>query len=338
MMRLFMTAIVAASSLLAQPTRFGAETRVVTVPVNVTNENGQPAENLDEQAFRLVDNGRRRSISVDTVDTGIAPIAIAIVVQSSSLSAPALEKVKRAVGMIHPIITGERGCAMLLSFAERVEMLQECTSQEAVFRKTMSKLDPAAHREARMLDGVREAIKQLSRLDTARRVVLVISESKDRGSDSSTEAVIAEAVVQGVAVYAADYSALRTGFTREPAPSQPKRSRERPSSDTIPGRDQVPAPVERNVNMLSGLHEVVRLRAANTTRALVDATGGLHFSFTTTNGLEGILQQIGEDLNTQYLLSFMSQDSAPGYHKLEVRVNRPGVTVRARPGYWSASR
>ena len=40
-------------------------------------------------------------------------------------------------------------------------------------------------------------------------------------------------------------------------------------------------------------------------------------------------------LHSQYLLSFPAQQVEPGFHTLTVRVlNRHGLTIRARSGYW----
>ena len=46
-----------------------------------------------------------------------------------------------------------------------------------------------------------------------RRVLLLVSESRDRGSESDLALVTADAQSAGVTVYAATYSALKTGFT-----------------------------------------------------------------------------------------------------------------------------
>jgi hypothetical protein len=71
---------------------------------------------------------------------------------------------------------------------------------------------------------------------------------------------------------------------------------------------------------------------------LTAVTGGIAFPFTRQKGLEDAIQKLGAELHSQYMLSFVPEDSAPGYHKLEVRVVRAGeFRIRARPGYWSAA-
>jgi VWFA-related protein len=50
------------------------------------------------------------------------------------------------------------------------------------------------------------------------------------------------------------------------------------------------------------------------------------------------LRQVLDDASTYYLIGFTSTAEADGeFHPIDVRVNRPGVSVRARPGYWAAT-
>jgi len=100
--------------------------RLVLVPVTV-NGHQRPIDidGLEASDFSLFDNGQPQKATVDTMDTGVAPVALVIAVQSSGISAAALEKVRKIAAMIQPLITGDRGCAAVVSFAERIKWLQE---------------------------------------------------------------------------------------------------------------------------------------------------------------------------------------------------------------------
>ncbi len=64
-------------------------------------------------------------------------------------------------------------------------------------------------------------------------------------------------------------------------------------------------------------------------------TGGYTYSFKNQRGLEAAISDIGKDLNSQYLLSYaLGNTQDPGFHTIRVIVNRPGLQVRTRPGYW----
>src|ERR1700730_8660857 len=124
-----------AVSLAAQQPQFDVRSRLVLVPVTVTDPKGRSVDGLEAADFLVFDNGRPQKAAVDTIDTGVAPIALVMAVQSSGISAAILEEVQQIGGMIQPLISGERGCAGLVSFDQRVAWLQECTKDAAVFQR-----------------------------------------------------------------------------------------------------------------------------------------------------------------------------------------------------------
>src|SRR5262245_14145901 len=110
-------ALLLALSLSAQDSRFGVNSRLVLVPVTVTDAKGRSIDGLEASDFTLLDGDQPRKITVDTLATGVAPIALAVAVQSSGISTPVLEKVRRIGSLIQPLVVGDRGCAALVTFA-----------------------------------------------------------------------------------------------------------------------------------------------------------------------------------------------------------------------------
>src|SRR5207244_4639892 len=67
-------------------------------------------------------------------------------------------------------------------------------------------------------------------------------------------------------------------------------------------------------------------------RVLSDETGG--FAIVNRNDVMGGLDRIVSDNSSYYVLAYYPPDPRPGRnHRIQVRVTRPGVTVRARKGY-----
>jgi VWFA-related protein len=338
--------LVFAFTLSAQFPRYDVQSRLVQVPVTVTDAHGRSIDGLEAPDFVLLDEGRPQKASVDTFATGVAPIALVVAVQSSGISAAVLDKVHKIGAMIQPLITGERGCAAVVSFAERVEWRQECTADQDALTRAFEGLTPGEELRGCMLDAVHEAIDHLAKRPNARRVLLLISESRDRGSENDLDEVLVDARVAGVTVYAATYSALKTGFTSKSSKVNTTKPQKQPASlseqrGTLPGFDnvKVPPPNER-LDILGGIRELNRLSMAKTTEALTSGTGGVAFPFTRQKGLEDAIEKLGAELHSQYVLSFIPEGPAPafGYHHLEVRVGGvSGAIVRARPGYWSVA-
>ncbi len=67
-------------------------------------------------------------------------------------------------------------------------------------------------------------------------------------------------------------------------------------------------------------------------RALSEETGG--FAVVNKNDFSTAFQRIVEDNSSYYVLAYYPPDARPGRtHKIDVRVTRPGLTVRARKAY-----
>jgi hypothetical protein len=95
------------------------------------------------------------------------------------------------------------------------------------------------------------------------------------------------------------------------------------------GADQMTPPAPGDVGVIST--EEAFLETAGT-ESLAENTGGA--SIRSTNDLLGGLERVAEESAVYYLLGYQPEQSPDGkWHKLAVKVTRPGLTVRARRGY-----
>jgi VWFA-related protein len=87
----------------------------------------------------------------------------------------------------------------------------------------------------------------------------------------------------------------------------------------------------------TGLRNEQRL-SEDSLRVLADETVGR--AAVSTNDFEGAFERVVKDQSSYYLLGYRpAGDKQDGrFHKLSVKVRRPNVTVRARPGYWAQSK
>jgi VWFA-related protein len=77
--------------------------------------------------------------------------------------------------------------------------------------------------------------------------------------------------------------------------------------------------------------------ASDSLYILADNTGGR--AIANTNGLDSALRQIVHEASAFYLLGYSSSKNPSDgkFHQIKVRVDRPGLEVRARHGYWAPS-
>ena len=67
---------------------------------------------------------------------------------------------------------------------------------------------------------------------------------------------------------------------------------------------------------------------------LAEETGGRAWFISTIRNLPGAFREVVAELENQYFLTFTPADQRPkSWHKVEVRMNRPGLTVRARKSF-----
>jgi VWFA-related protein len=193
---------------------------------------------------------------------------------------------------------------------------QEFTRDASEITGAFRTLQPRRARRTVSLDAVAQAVEMLrARPGNVRRVVLLIGEAKDRGSDAALDTVLEKLQRENVQLFAATYSVTRTQWTT--------RASDRPK----------PSGGENDI--IAGLAELVRLGKTDTAEALAHHTGGKKLSFATLNALESIVSRVGEELHGQYLLSFAA--SGPeGFHPVTVALREPGKrAVAARQGYWA---
>jgi VWFA-related protein len=294
---------------------FRTEIRVVQVPVSVTDAKGDNVDGLKARDFLVLDDGNPRTATLDTFGTGMAPISLVIAVQTSGISKPALAKVRRIGSMIQPLVIGRRGEAAVVTFDDDINWRLDFTSNADAIQKALRALETPASLQAkpraRMLDTVVDTA-ELMKERKGRRVLLLISETKDRGSKAKLDEAVQAVEREGVEVFAATYSAAGTTWVSDP--------------------DDLPPP--SGTDYMAVFTEMFRLGKTNHTLALAQATGGSDYGFLRERGVEKAIETLGVDVHSQYILSFPA-GGAKGMHRIDVSMpNRTDVRIRARRAWW----
>ena len=296
-----------------------ANVPLVLAPVTVTDKKGNFIDGLSVDDFRLTDDGVAQKIRMDTSDTVLAPVSLMVLIQASGISAPVLARIERVGGLIKPLVIGQRGQAAVIEFDDEIRVRTDFTPDSDLISAAFQKTRSRSIHTARLIDAVAEGVKMLdTRSPNNRRVMLILSESRDRGSKSKLSDVIEQAQRAGVAVYAATYSVQGSTFLSSPS-----------TSPSMPGGDG-------NLDILGGALELARIGKANVADALARTSGGRHLSFLTLESLESVISRAGEEIHSQYLLSFTPTPSTKdGFHQIQVAIpSHPDAVIRVRLGYW----
>lgn len=317
----------------AQGPTFKARTHEVIVPVSVMTKAGAPVEDLHADDFQVLNDGRPQAVRIVLSESSPLPIYAVLVLQLDDDSAPALAKIKKTASLISGYITNDMGIgqpslAAVVNVTDEVRLAQDFTADPDVLGDTFAKLS-AAGDSSRLIDGVSLACDLLAARNTAtRRVIVLISGSRDAQSRAHFADVVVKAQRNDVVIYTISYSAFVTAFTQ--------KASDRPPPPDEPGLYD-PAS-HGGINLLAIPMLLAQLAKTNVAEAFAQSTGGSHQKFTTLRGLETQLTVIGTEIHNRYTLSFTPPEAQPpGYHELSVKIRKTGDwRVHARAGYWSA--
>ncbi len=315
----------------------------IVVPVTVRGPSGTPVGGIRSQQFRLFDMGRLQDIRVDA---DYLPVSLVMVVQANSRAEGAVERVKKTPALIQSLIIGEQGEAAVLAFDHRKQVKCEFTNDYEKLKKGIEDIKIGSSTAA-LNDAAMTAINMLrQRPGNRRRVMLLIAETRDSGSELSTREVVNYAELHNVQVYAVNITQVLKQFTSRPQPPRPEPIPPE-ARGLYPGTVNTPTTVAQITGGQGGSAQFVPLLEElyrgvkgifwkNPQEALVAATGGREFNFATLRGLEEALSALGEELHSQYILSYTpSTRDEGGYHEIRVVVDGYDPKwVKHRPGYF----
>jgi len=320
---------------------FRVQTNFVEVPVTVKDSKGNLVAGLDWRNFRILEDGIQQRLTLFTVDP--FPISAAIVIDQS-LPEDTMKKVNVSLAALQGAFTPQDELAVFTynnGPQERTEFTGAQSERVSVVLQTLQTKgrdmgvpvnsgpttggisingkpdfdnNPTMHphnngsfitvpKDIHTLnDAILAAAEAVSARGAGRRrIVYVVSDGKEEGSKVSFKQVKQYLLTNKVSVYATlvgDSATFGEGY-------------------------------------LDHLHLPFMMRD-NVLPQYAAATGGQVMAEFKENSIQTSFARIAEEVRLQYTLGYNSHiptlDSR--YRTIEVQVNRPGLTVIARPGYY----
>ncbi len=309
----------------------------VVVPVTVKDGSGHLVEGLSRQNFRVLEDGVEQKMTFFTSDP--FPLTAAVVID---LGIPEVEfrKVRDSL----PALVGAFGQfdeVGLYTFGTTVQKVQEFTptggnkvsqAMDRIRKKATARtggapvvggpfgypqgtvnghpIDPGQNpepnytgqREARVLnDAVLQAALDLARgSPTRRKVIFVVSDGTEYRSSASYGEVLKVLLTNQISVYAVGVGGA-----------------------AIPGYGQA----QRIHLPKMGYGDILPRYAS--------ATGGEVFSEFNASAIEQAYSRLTEEARNQYTIGYTTRATPSSkYRDVEVRVDQPGLKVKARQGYY----
>jgi VWFA-related protein len=319
--------------------------RVVEViaPVSVLDPKGEMILSLTKENFRIYDNGVEQKI--DHFDLGVDSLSIVFVVETSSHIEPMFPAVKQTGIVFAEAVMGMTAEVAVVGYDDSVDLLQKFTTDSDRTQSTINHLRMGTS-GSRLYDAIERGVSLLEQRPVPqRRIMVVVGEAQDTGSESKFGEVLRAAQLANVTIYSIGLSTAMADLRAPPTPKPPLFPRGTYPFPTPNGQPQTPdleaAMQDPGIDFSAIAFWLIKTGknavGPNALSIASKATGGLHVNVKRDGTIQKALDAIGGEIHAQYTLGYRpSKDHPYGYHEIKVVVDRPGVSVRTRPGYYLA--
>src|SRR5712671_3074146 len=175
---------------------------LVNTPVTVRDGRGDMIHNLEGRDFRITDNGVTQRIA--HFDLGGDPLSLVILLQTSSRIEPLMPQIRKTGILFTQTVIGPTGEAAVVSFNDSVDKLQDFTTNGDLIENIIAHLG-AGTSGSKLYDAMAVGVEMLTGRPQAtpdkpgrRRVLMILSEATDVGSDAKLGEVLRSAQLANV--------------------------------------------------------------------------------------------------------------------------------------------
>ncbi len=308
----------------AQAPILRVQSQLVLVPTNVQTRHGEILYGLKVHQFEIEADGVPQRVQLDQSED-VRPLSIAVVVQCSRAAYAEWDKIKGLPTMVDSLVGGAPAHVAVIDYGAEPELLTGFTKLPDRRGRALAEMQPCPDDSgAATLDALAYANQLFEHANPpGRRVILLISETRDHGSRVKPQEIIQALGRSNVIVDAIAFS---------------------------PGRDEIKEDLKHQDGASGGLVGLVLMAVQalrkNVPKELARQTGGEYINFGTAlkfdQGLNGLANRVGN----YYSLSFQPRFPPPPaedpgryagpLHSIAVHVtDYADAVVRHRETYWA---
>lgn len=296
------------------------DTRLVSVPVVVSDRNGRYIPNLTREDFTLLQDGVAQRI--DFFATNEEPLTVALLIDTSQSTRPVLDDIKDSARSLVKLLR-PHDRAMIVAFDYTTHVLCTLTGDTRELRKAIDQAEiPRGIIGTTLREAAFQTVEKTFRPIKGRKAVIILTDGKDFGSRIAPDDLLQSLEESDTMVYSVMFKTdERNSFRRTTFSDRGIYGRRFPPRD--------PA-MRRRIERIA---EVNR-EAEEYLRQMADVTAG-RFYASRDGRLKEVFTAIIEELRFQYRLGFYPPDTEgdAAFHEIKVKVSRPEMVVRARNGY-----
>ena len=305
-----------------------ASSTLVVAPALVRSAAGELVHGLTAKDFRVLDDGVAQSVAVEE-QTVRQPIALVVLLQTGGAASRQFANYAGMGTMLEAMVAGVGHRVSVVTFDSQPEEAWGFTVDVGGLRDAF--VHPVAgDNGAAVFDAVSYGIHLLKEQPAeARRVILLVSQPQDDGSETKAEDVVRRLGENNVSILSVTFSPeaqwLKDEFTKERHGNKPyKYGADGP---TLMGTFNLDGP----------LRVALKAMRTNAAASVAAMSGGEAVTFGNKDELERQMGVLANHLANEYVLSFQPTGKAGGFHALTVQVpGAAGARVSARLSYWAA--
>ena len=298
------------------------QSQLVLVPTEVRTKKGDTLFGLHASDFTITADGIPQRVQLDESGNPV-PLSLVVLVQCSRDAWREGPKIKGLGTMVEAIVGGAPARVAVVDFGKELELLTGLTADPDRWGAAFAKLQPCFDDPGA---GIFDALSYANRLldrdhATGRRLVLMVSETRDHGSLTKPGTVIAALNRSNTMVDAVSFS---------------------------PGRDAIIEDAKTADGATGSVFGLVAMALQalrkNAPKEFAHETGGEYINFATEKGFDRGLNTLANRVHNAYELSFVprfppgSTGAAPGLHEITVRVPiYPDAVLGHRADYWASA-
>jgi VWFA-related protein len=300
----------------AQETTLHTQSNVVLVPALVKNAEGEIVYGLQAKDFVVEDDGVEQPARLDEVPDS-QPIALVVAIQTGRRASYEFPRIRGLGSILDPLVSQGHARVAIVEFDSEVRAVHDFTGNPDRVTQALTDLR-SGDGGAAILDAVDASIKILLKVPNDReRVLLLVSETRDHGSQAKIDDVVASIGQSNSLMYALAFSPALSNIL-----------------DTGRGNNQ--AEMQGGVNFLDLLYRARQAMRKNVPSTVASMTGGEYELFATAKKFDERVNDFTNHLHSRYLLSIEPKNPRPGMHQIRVRLRAPGSNaVLARNSYWA---
>jgi VWFA-related protein len=297
---------------------FHISTSVVIVPTLVEKSNGEVLYGLKPTDFSVFDNGVEQKVHVDD-DLDTQPVSLVVCIERGRDAPLEFDKIGKLGPLLDLFTRDGRGDIALVAFDSRATWVEPFSQDTDNINRDLKQM-PAGDGGAAILDAAGYSVNLLEQQPPDhRRVLLLISESRDHGSHHFNIPQLVERIGTS--------NTLVLSLVFSPG-----------KAEIIDwGKGNTDGGTE--LNILAPLIMTMNAMRRNTPKTLAALSGGEYDPFTKEKGFETRVAEVASHARNRYILSFHPSDLTPGLHAIQVKLTQDyGAHVVARNSYWAILR